>query len=59
MGRIAVIPQSNSLQRLKDNLNTEDFNLTEEDIKTISALDRGLRFNNPPDVCVYYEFLGN
>lgn len=53
---IAVIPKSNSLQRQKENLNTEDFNLTEQDIKAISALDRGLRFNNPPDVCVYFIF---
>ena len=54
---IAVIPKSNSLQRQKENLNTEDFNLSEEDIKAISALDRGLRFNNPPDVCIYFIFL--
>ena len=34
-----------------ENINSEDFNLTEEEINTISALDKGSRFNNPPDVC--------
>jgi len=46
---IAVIPKSNNPQRLLENLNTDDFTLTEEEIKDISALDQGLRFNNPPD----------
>lgn len=46
---IAVIPKSNNPQRLLENLNTGEFSLTEEEIKAISALDRGLRFNNPPD----------
>jgi D-xylose reductase len=49
---IAVIPKSNSRERLLENLNTGEFSLTEEEIKAISALDKGLRFNNPPDVCV-------
>jgi len=46
---IAIIPKSNSLQRLQENLSSGDFDLTEDEIKAISALDIGLRFNNPPD----------
>ena len=51
---IAVIPKTNDPERLLENLHSEEFNLTEEDIKAISALDRGLRFNNPPDVSVFF-----
>jgi len=44
---IAVIPKTNSQERLAENLNHTDFDLTEEEIKAISALDRGVRFNDP------------
>ncbi|KAK4544317.1 hypothetical protein LTR36_004208 [Oleoguttula mirabilis] len=44
---IAVIPKSNNVDRLKQNLEVTDFELTEEEIKAISALDKGLRFNDP------------
>ncbi|ANB15512.1 trifunctional aldehyde reductase/xylose reductase/glucose 1-dehydrogenase (NADP(+)) [Sugiyamaella lignohabitans] len=46
---IAVIPKSNNQGRLVQNLDSTDFNLTEEQISAISALDIGLRFNNPAD----------
>ncbi|KAF8474240.1 NADP-dependent oxidoreductase domain-containing protein [Kalaharituber pfeilii] len=46
---LAVIPKSNSQHRLHENLNVTSFDLTEEEIKAISGLDRGLRFNNPVD----------
>ena len=46
---IAVIPKSNSQARLEQNLRSTDFGLSEEEIKAISALDRNIRFNNPPD----------
>jgi len=46
---LAVIPKSNNQGRLEQNLNVTQFDLTEEEIKKISALDRGLRFNNPKD----------
>jgi len=46
---IAVIPKTVSQKRLVENINSEDFDLTEEEINAISALDKGLRFNNPPD----------
>ncbi|GAB7346063.1 hypothetical protein MBLNU457_4826t1 [Dothideomycetes sp. NU457] len=44
---VAVIPKSNNQQRLAANLDVCSFDLSEDEIKSISALDRGLRFNNP------------
>ncbi|KAH9218212.1 D-xylose reductase [Leptodontidium sp. 2 PMI_412] len=44
---IAVIPKSDTLPMLLDNLNAKGFDLTGEEIKKISALNRNLRFNNP------------
>ncbi|RFU33274.1 hypothetical protein B7463_g3081, partial [Scytalidium lignicola] len=46
---IAVIPKSNNQQRLVQNLEVTNFDLTKEEIDSISALDRNLRFNNPTD----------
>jgi D-xylose reductase len=47
---IAVIPKSNNQQRLKQNLEVTEFDLDQSEIDSISALDRGIRFNNPTDV---------
>lgn len=47
---IAVIPKSNDRGRALANLNHTDFDLSEEDIAAISALDKGLRFNNPSNM---------
>jgi D-xylose reductase len=44
---IIVIPKSNSVDRLKQNLDCCSFDLTEEELKQISSLNIGLRFNNP------------
>lgn len=44
---IAVIPKSNNKDRLAQNLEVTDFDLQEDEIKAISGLDRGLRFNDP------------
>ncbi|KAF4443838.1 putative D-xylose reductase [Fusarium austroafricanum] len=44
---IAVIPKSNNPNRLAQNLNVMSFGLSQEEIESISALDRGLRFNDP------------
>lgn len=52
---IAVIPKSTSPERMAQNLDTTSFNLDQSDIDAISALNKGLRFNNPlnvsPPVC--------
>ena len=46
---IAVIPKSNNVDRLKQNLEVgaASFDLTKEEIDGISRLDKGLRFNDP------------
>ncbi|KAF4624891.1 hypothetical protein G7Y89_g13279 [Cudoniella acicularis] len=44
---IAVIPKSDTLPMLLENLDAKEFDLTEEEIKKIDALDQGLRFNDP------------
>lgn len=46
---IAVIPKSNNVTRLQQNLEVGggSFELTKEEIESISALDKGLRFNDP------------
>lgn len=46
---IIVIPKSNSQERLAQNLDSTGFDLTPEELESISALDQGLRFNNPAD----------
>jgi aldehyde reductase len=42
-----VIPKSNKVARLKENFDVFDFELTEEDMKTIKSLDKRMRTNNP------------
>ncbi|KAJ5728453.1 hypothetical protein N7493_004783 [Penicillium malachiteum] len=44
---VAVIPKSNNQARLAENLDVLGFDMTSEEIDSISALDKGLRFNNP------------
>ncbi|KAF2163570.1 hypothetical protein M409DRAFT_26180 [Zasmidium cellare ATCC 36951] len=44
---IAVIPKSNNVNRLQQNLEVSDFDLTKEEIEAIAKLDKGLRFNDP------------
>ncbi|KAK9356209.1 NADP-dependent oxidoreductase domain-containing protein [Lipomyces doorenjongii] len=46
---IAVIPKSNNPQRLAENLNHVDFDLTPEELEKVSGLNVGLRFNDPAD----------
>jgi len=47
---LAVIPKSNSQNRLQQNLEVTSFDLDKSEIEAISGLDKGLRFNNPTDV---------
>lgn len=46
---IAVIPKSNNYDRSQQNLEVGNgtFDLTKDEIEAISALDQGLRFNDP------------
>ncbi len=44
---IAVIPKSNNLQRLKENLKSFDFDLSKDELNAISGLNQNIRFNDP------------
>jgi D-xylose reductase len=46
-----VIPKTQQLDRLKENLNLFDFELTSEQMAMISGLDRNQRFNDPGEFC--------
>ena len=50
---LAVIPKTTRPALMADNLDCVAFDLTEEEIETITGLDKGLRFNQPPNVSRY------
>lgn len=55
---IAVIPKSSNPDRLKGNLEFNDYDLDEADFKAIDELERNLRFNDPKgwdeeQVCIF------
>ncbi|EIW64276.1 Aldo/keto reductase [Trametes versicolor FP-101664 SS1] len=47
---LAVIPKSNNHERLVQNLEATSFELTQEELKSISALNINLRLNDPVDL---------
>ena len=47
----AVIPKTSRPERLKENLNIFDFELSADEMNSISALDRNRRFNDPGVFC--------
>jgi D-xylose reductase len=47
----AIIPKTNSVARLKENLDIASFSLSEEEMASISALDKNQRFNDPGAFC--------
>ncbi|MBG88321.1 MAG: 4-dihydromethyl-trisporate dehydrogenase [Verrucomicrobiales bacterium] len=47
----AIVPKSSKRDRLAENLALFDFELSEDDMKGISALNRNRRFNDPGDFC--------
>ena len=47
----SLIPKTVTPERMSENLNIFDFELTEEDMQAISSLDRGRRFNDPGVFC--------
>jgi len=47
---IAVIPKSNNQGRLQQNLDVTSWDLKDQELKEISALNEGLRFNDPSNV---------
>ncbi|GMM31936.1 trifunctional aldehyde reductase/xylose reductase/glucose 1-dehydrogenase (NADP(+)) [Martiniozyma asiatica (nom. inval.)] len=54
---LCVIPKSNKRERLVENFNVNSLTLDKEDIEAISALDIGLRFNDPWDWCEIPTFV--
>ncbi len=56
--RIAVIPKSDSVENLKENLDAKGFDLTDAEIKKISGLNQNLRFNDPLVVCILPSISG-
>ena len=51
---VCVIPKSNNLDRLKQNIDLFGFNLSQDDIGEINGLNRNLRFNDPLHVSVVF-----
>jgi D-xylose reductase len=47
----SVIPKTSRPERLRENLAIFDFELTEEEMKQVSNLDRNQRFNDPGVFC--------
>ena len=47
---LAIIPKSTREPIMASNLASIEFDLSEEDIATISAFNRGIRFNQPSNV---------
>jgi D-xylose reductase len=47
----AVIPKTNSIDRLRENLAIDDFSLSQSQMEAISGLDRNQRFNDPGVFC--------
>jgi D-xylose reductase len=43
----AVIPKTSRKERLAENINIFDFTISDDDMKAISALNKGQRFNDP------------
>ncbi|KAF5385095.1 hypothetical protein D9615_001273 [Tricholomella constricta] len=47
---IAVVPKSNDVKRLQENLQCDSFDLDQDEIESISALNIDLRLNNPAEI---------
>lgn len=47
----AVIPKTSRVERLSENINVFDFELGDDDMAAISALNQNRRFNDPGDFC--------
>jgi D-xylose reductase len=47
----AVVPKTANPQRLAENLAVFDFELTDDEMKSITGLNRGRRFNDPGEFC--------
>ena len=48
-----IIPKSETLENIQNNLQLDTFELSQEDINMIDGLDKGLRFGANPDTALY------
>lgn len=48
----AVIPKTERKERLMENFDIFDFELSNEEMDAIQALDRGTRYNDPAEFCI-------
>jgi len=48
----SIIPKSCKLERIRENFAVMEFTLSEEEMATISALNRNMRFNDPGVFCI-------
>lgn len=49
----SVIPKSSNLARIRENFDILGFNLESEEVQSISALNKGKRFNDPGVFCAF------
>ena len=47
----SIVPKSTRVERMKENLNLFDFELSAEDMLSVSALNQNRRFNDPGHFC--------
>ncbi|KAJ8084475.1 NAD(P)H-dependent D-xylose reductase (XR) [Marasmius tenuissimus] len=47
---LAIVPKSNNAKRLVENLQSDSFDLSEDEVKAISALNKNIRLNDPADI---------
>jgi D-xylose reductase len=52
---VSVIPKSSRVERVVENMNIFNFELSAEDMERVSGLNCNLRFNNPGVFC---KFMG-
>jgi len=52
----AIIPKSSNSTRLRENINLENFSLTDDEMVQLASLDKRKRFNDPG---VYTQFMGS
>ena len=45
----AIIPKSNNMNRLRENLSVSDFKLDSNDMEELSKMDKNFHFNDPKD----------
>jgi D-xylose reductase len=53
---VCVIPKTSKVERLRENIDLFDFELSDQDMHDIQSLERGLRYNDPGVFCAGMGF---